>query len=252
MQTNDLSADQVLHELERLAEVEHAMIIDHLLACCALGHDLEPAEGGATSPVGREAASTYFTLAMNEMFHFAAVNRALVAEGRSFTTTRATTVLSPSGGSMALCPVDLGTAQEMIDRHRAVARAVDALYARVRPALGVLHAETADILQSVVGEGATTHADAFGSIDEIVPTPIPGDLLRVTRRDATDGVEQRLLDASDRLYRIVISAWRGCIEQADAFAAGDLRQIAGTAMEALADVNRALVNRGLLPSFSAP
>jgi hypothetical protein len=52
-----LSREHVLDELEFLATVEHALIVEYLSVCCALGHDLEAGEGGPATESGRAGAS---------------------------------------------------------------------------------------------------------------------------------------------------------------------------------------------------
>ena len=42
-----LNRDQILDELEYLATVEHALVVEYLSVFCALGHDLAAEEGGA-------------------------------------------------------------------------------------------------------------------------------------------------------------------------------------------------------------
>ena len=52
-----LTREQVLDELEFLAKVEHAVVIECLSVCYALGYDLGPDEGGPTTGPGSEAAN---------------------------------------------------------------------------------------------------------------------------------------------------------------------------------------------------
>jgi hypothetical protein len=56
MADGPLTADQVLGELEFLATVEHALVVEYLSVCCALGHDLAADEGGAATKQGRSRA----------------------------------------------------------------------------------------------------------------------------------------------------------------------------------------------------
>jgi hypothetical protein len=99
-----LGREQVLDELELLATVEHALVVGYLSVCCALGHDLEPAEGGATTEQGREAAGAASALAVGEMFHVRRVNDRLVDAGRSAQLGRADSIPGGSGAELALGP----------------------------------------------------------------------------------------------------------------------------------------------------
>jgi hypothetical protein len=94
---------------------------------------------------------------------------------------------------------------------------------------------------------ARPHAAAFAAITNPLTGLAPADYLRATRRDAADGFEQRLLDASDRAYALVIA------ELKDQFrVAGSFSSLAVSAMRVLDDINRLLAQRGLLPPFTSP
>jgi hypothetical protein len=82
MANGPLTAEQVLDELEFLATVEHALIVEYLSVCCALGHDLAADEGGATTKQGRDAAGATSALALGEMFRLKHICFALIDAGR--------------------------------------------------------------------------------------------------------------------------------------------------------------------------
>jgi hypothetical protein len=65
-----LDRESVLDELEVLATIEHALIVEYLSICCALGHDLDAQDGGPTTDRGRDAAAAAAQLAQAEMTHF--------------------------------------------------------------------------------------------------------------------------------------------------------------------------------------
>ena len=75
---------------------------------------------------------------------------------------------------------------------------------------------------------------------------MPTTLLRATRREAVDEFERRLLDISDRTYRVVLAALQAQFEPQSSVP----RSLAVSAMESLDAVNRVLVQRGLLPPFT--
>jgi hypothetical protein len=58
-----LDRAQVLDDLELLATVEHALIVEYLSVHCALGHDLDAEEGGATTEQGAKASDAAASLA---------------------------------------------------------------------------------------------------------------------------------------------------------------------------------------------
>ena len=246
--TATLTRDQVLDQLEELARVEHALIVEYLTVSCALGHNLRAEEGGGTSAEGREAASTAASLAQNEMFHLKDICRALVAAGRSPDLGRASSITDASGGQVSLDPPSVEQLRDLLKREDTITRAVDAAYA------GLAAAITPDLfeepllgrLRDVVEAGAA-HGDGTSRLRDALGDPPPPDYLRVPRRETNDPFEQDLLRASDLAYRLVTSALRDQFAQPDVFS---FRSLATTAMDALDASNRALARRGLLPAFT--
>jgi len=251
--TEQLTREQVLAELEQLAAIEHALIVEYLSVSCALGHDLEPADGGPTEPAGRDGATAAFALAQIEMFHLAAIVRALVGVGRPVPLARAST-MSAGRVQIDLGPPDSDQLTQLVERGGAVASAVDDRYGKLLPAVStdpLFEGDQLDDLRSVIDAG-TTHHDGFVGLQDPLPNPLPPDLLRATRRQAADSFEQRLLDISDRTYASVLAALEERFTQEDLFVAGGFRSLAIAAMDTMNDVHRALVQRGLLPPFTLP
>src|SRR6266508_1726096 len=226
MASGPLSREQVLDELGFLATVEHALVVEYLSVCCALGHDLEPEEGGATTLQGHEAAGTVSALAQGEMFHLKGVNSGLVDAGGSAQLQRAVSI--------------------------SIASAVDERYARLRSAVissSVFEGDLFDELRTIIVEDGPTHAAALAPLRNSLRGLAPADFLRATRREAADAFEQRLLDVSDRSYSLVLTALEEQFAQ-DPFVGGAFRGLAVSAMEGLDELNRVLVQRGLLPPFT--
>jgi hypothetical protein len=251
-----LRREQVLNELQFLATVEHALIVEYLSVGCALGHDLEPEEGGATTTQGRDAASAASALAVSQMFHLRRVNLGLVDAGRSAQLERATSISSDSVAEITLSPPTLAQLQQLVDREEAIAKAVDERYARLVPAVTsvpVFEGELLEELRSVIVDDGSTHAGAVTFLRDSLGDLSPGDFLRATRRDPADTLERRLLDLSDRFYRLVLAALHERFAPSqDFFAAGTFRGFAVDAMDGLNDSIRVLVQRGLLPPFTLP
>lgn len=130
-----LSREQVLDELEFLATVEHALVVEYLSVCCALGHDLTAEEGGATTDQGRAAAGAAAVLAQGEMFHLKRINEALVNAGRSVRLGRAASISSAAGAELPLGPPDPVQLEHLLEHEKVIASAVDERYTRVRPAV---------------------------------------------------------------------------------------------------------------------
>ena len=247
-----LTREQVLDELEFLAKVEHALIVECLSVCYALGYDLGPDEGGpATGQGGGEAAGAAMSLARNtEMFHLDDLNVALIHAGRLPQMNWAASISGASGSDIPLGPPDLAQLQQLVVREQAIAAAVDARYARLAPAVTsdpVFDGDLLNELQPIIVDRGTGHATAFAAITDPLVGLAPADYLRATRRQAADSFEQRLLDASDRAYRLIIDALTDQFATASTFST-----FAISAMRVMDDTNRLLAQRGLLPPFTSP
>jgi hypothetical protein len=251
-QSPTLTSAQVLDELELLATVEHALVVEYLTVSCALGHDLEPEEGGATSSQGREAAAVASSLALSEMFHLSSINRVLVDAGRSAQLGRASSLAGASGGDVQLDPPTAEQLRTLLQREQAISSAVDWHYARLAPAVTtqpLFDGDLLDSLRGVIVDSGSRHGEGYAGLRDALGDPPPPDFLRVPRRQTNDAFEQRLLDSSDRFYRLVTSA----LEQRfgpDPLVGGAFRSLAVSAMDGLNDSNRLLAQRGLLPPFT--
>jgi hypothetical protein len=259
MSSAPMTADQVLDEVAFLATVEHALIVEYLTVSCALGHDLDPADGGATTPQGQAGASAATSLAQSQMFRLKNVNRALVTAGREAQMGRATAISEPApgGGSpgggpeIALSPTDPAVFGHLADRELAIATAVDQRYRRLAPDLPSLFAgDVLDALTSAIVDDGPTHADAVADLNDAVSGAAPADLLRATRREPAGTLDQHLLNIGDQTYAQVVAALTQQFTQTDDFVAGTFRSFAVAAMTTLDEIDRALVQRGLLPAFT--
>jgi hypothetical protein len=246
-----LTADQVLDELEFLATVEHALVVEYLTVSSALGYDLEAADGGATSPQGADAARTASSLAQGEMFHVSGIYGALLAAGRSPAFGRATSIASASIQEVSLDPPTADQLRQLLAREKAITTAVDERYAALVSAVTtspVFEGDVLESLRSVVVDAGSTHTTGFESLRDALDDPPPPDFLRVPRRETNDAFEQRLLTASDQVYRLVTTALASQFGSPDAFG---FRPLATSAMDALDSINHLLAQRGLLPPFTA-
>jgi len=255
MSSAPLDRDQVLDEVELLARVENALIVEYLSVQCALGHDLEAEDGGATTDEGRSAAQAASILAQGEMFRLKDTNQALLAAGRSAQLERAGSVADATGSELPLAPPTRAQLEQLLQREDAIAATVDARFDRLRPAVataGVFDGDLLDTLQSLVHRG-TTHTEGVAALHEAMGDVAPAFFLRAVRRDPHDVFEQRVLDVADRGYQSVVAALRESVADhgGDPFVGGTFQGFAITAMTGLDDVHRLLVSRGLLPPFAA-
>jgi hypothetical protein len=235
-----MTREEVLAELEILATVEHALIVEYLTVHCALGHDLDPDEGGASAAT-RDAADAAFGLAGGEMTRLASVFNALIGAGRFAPVERAASIASASHPAIPLDPPNAAQLERLVEREEAIAKAVDERYARLVPAVAA-----EDDLRPVVEDGQT-HAAAVAPLRAALGDLAPAAFLRATRRETSDAFEQRLLDLSVRGYRLVVSVLQERFAPESALPAS----LPVDAMRSLDGVNRLLVQRGLLPPFTA-
>jgi hypothetical protein len=247
MTNGPLTAEQVLDELEFLATVEHALIVEYLSVCCALGHDLAPGEGGATTEQGRDAASAASALAFGEMVRLRHICFALVDAGRLPELERATSITSDAETSLE--PPSATQLARLVAREQALASALDKRYGRLKRAVTadpVFEGPLLEELRQIIVDEGPTHSGALvGLQDALGEGEQSAALLRATRREAADSFEQRLFDASNRSYALVLALLR------ERFAPESVSSgLSVPAMESLDQTNRLLVQRGLLPPFA--
>ena len=250
-----MNADQFLDELEFLATVEHALLIEFLTIQCALGHKLETDEGGAATDQGRAAADQAGNLALVSMFRLKGINIGLVVAGRAARLDRATGIPDPSGGEIPLGPPTTVQLETLLRRAEAIAAAIAGRYAELRPAVTtdpVFNAKLTQQLSPIVVQDGSTHVASLDELRAVLRGTEPATLLRVTRREPVDSFEQRLLDLSDRCYHQVLAALRSQFDQPDLLDSRPFRALATSAMLGELDTSlQVLAQRGLLPPFTA-
>jgi hypothetical protein len=99
----------------------------------------------------------------------------------------------------------------------------------------------------VVDDGPK-HASAVAVLRDSLAGLSPTDFLRATWREGEGPFEQRLLDVSDRSYGLIIAT----LQERFAPQAIGSATLAVSAMETMDEINRLLVQRGLLPPFTLP
>jgi hypothetical protein len=246
-----LDRERVLDELEVLATVEHALIVEYLSVCCALGHDLPADEGGPTTQQGTDAVNAAASLAQSEMIHFRDISRALVASKRSARLDRAERITTASGQVLQV-PPDETSLQHLLEREETLAKAVDDKYAQLAPAVTsdpVFEGDLLDEWRRVIVENGPSHVDALADLRTALHGLAPAQFLKATRRETDDAFEQHLLAANDRIYGLVVRAV-GRRFDPDSTVSGAFQDMAQSAMMALDDMNRLLVRKHLLPPFT--
>jgi hypothetical protein len=248
-----LTGDQVLDELDFLATVEHALIVEYLTVQCALGYTLAPGDGGPVTQPASDAASVAGTLAQGAMFSLAGANGLLIQAGRPPEMGRASSISSATVPEISLGPPGLPELQQLLTREDSIAQAMDERYARLASAViaPVFDEPLLSALRTFI-TGGQSHAHGFAAFTQALGSVAPADVLRATRRDASGDFEQYLLEASDRAYALTVAVLADQFN-APPFSAdsGNYRQLAYPgAMRGLDDMNCVLVQRGLLPPFT--
>jgi hypothetical protein len=246
-----LTREQVLDELDVLATVEHAVCVEYLSIHCALGHALDPADASPTAEHVAAGARAAAVAAQDEMRHLHGVNRALVRAGRSPELGRASSIGLSSGSDLALGPLRLEQLERLVEREHDLAKAVDARYARLRPAVAaptpVFDGELLDEMRRLLHPPPDHSGLATALRDELTGVP-PKQYLRATPREPVDDLERALLDLSDHSYRLVVEILESWFAHEDELIGG--RGQAVDAMTSLDMVNQVLVRRGVLPPFT--
>ena len=249
-----LTEEAVLDELEFLATVEHALIVEYLTASYALGYGLDDASaGGTTAGTVSDAANAFSNLAQTEMAHLRRINFALAGVGRDARMDRAARLPDDPARAISLEPPDLTQLRSLVVREQAIAAAVDARYAKLTPAVTsapVFDDDHLPGLRQVIVDDGPVHADAVKAVTDQLAGLTPEVFLRATHRDTTDPFEQSLLDVSDRAYGVVVGVLSEQFDQAKSEPLAALSPLAFPSMQTLDGICRLLVQRGLLPPFN--
>src|SRR3954447_19319108 len=201
-----MDRDDVLNEVATLAALEHFFIVECLSIQCALGHDHDEGEGGASDQRGRDAIGVVMNYAkFTLMNRFRNLNAALVeAEPpRDPALGRADTVSSASHPAIPLEPPSGAELERLVEGEHDIAERIDERYTTVAAEL----AASGELLGTLI-EGGADHVDTVARLrDAIGDAPIAS-LIRARERTASDSLGEHLLGLSNRSYRTLISVLR--------------------------------------------
>jgi hypothetical protein len=247
-----LTSDQVLGELDFLATVCHAVLVEALTIQGAAGRDLPDDQFGPVSDQAAGLAQVASSIAMSEMFRLKRINDALLAAGRPGETGRAASISSASVPEISLAPLTPDQFTDIVPREREIGRAIGERYAMLAPAVTTTPVFSGDLLseiQAVIEDGQGYPALLAGYRDPLGGVP-SGKVVRATRREAADDSEQNLLDTSDRAYRLLVELLGQAFTPPPD---GRLLASVQPAVEAMTitdGINAELTRRGLLPPFT--
>jgi hypothetical protein len=244
--------EQVLEELDLLATIEHALVVEYLWVECLLGHDLPPPNGAVDPRVGA-AAQAAFDCAMRSMRRLRRINGSLTLAARPPQLGRAT-ALATGGAAIEFGPLAPHRLGHLPDRESAIAGAIDARFHRLQSALASAEPPLdGDLLASVEFIVATgvDHTEALHDFHTNLARMPPEQYMRVTRDEPASGAERSLRELADRYYGLIVATIRAELANGDEFG-GTLLQHAISIMDRLNELHRLLSSRGLLPAFTRP
>ena len=247
-----LTSDQVLGELDFLATVCHAVLVEALTIQGAAGRDLPADQFGPVNDQADGLAQVAGSIAMSEMFRLKRINDALLAAGGPGQTGRATSISSDSVPEISLAPLTPDQFVDIVPRELALGRAIGERYGRLVPAVTTAPVFSGDLLtriKDVIEDGQGYPGLLAGYRDALGGVP-SGKVVRATRREAADDSEQNLLDTSDRGYRLLVELLGLAFAPPPDGLLGVPVQPAIEAMNITDGINAELTRRGLLPPFT--
>jgi hypothetical protein len=242
----------LLDDLNAVAGLEHAVVVEALVLRCALGAD--PALDQPSEPTAADIASAAMSMSQTAMFQFRRANDVIVLIGESPTTARATSFVDDAGVTVALDPPGGAQLAGYLTRLAALARALTRAYralARSAPPSGSGPGEVSEAVQQLI-DAASPYEAVVDDMQRALGGASLATLLRVTRRDPHTPLEEGLLAAGDRAYGLVLSLLLQGFQQPDPFVGGAFRRAAVDAMFLLDQANTNLVRGTVLPVFTAP
>lgn len=250
-----LTREQVLDELDHLAAVTHAQLVEFLFIACAMGNESQAPQGASSAAVQiADAVGEARSASIGQMRQLLRINEVLVLAGREPNLGRATELRGGPSPGIALAALTAAQLDGLFDRQLTIAQAIDRRYAALRPSVDpdgspVFDEDLAGRISLVIDIGVE-HATRVTRVRDALAGLSPSMYFTVTRdaAHADSDVERSLLDLSDRWYDfIVVTLQLG-------FGNEQLRNAmlnrAGTAMFSMDAVDSLLAARKLLPAFT--
>jgi hypothetical protein len=247
--------DQVLDELTELAAVEHAVIAEYLQIAYVLGHRLpDPAPGPAGSAIADAAQKILSMAQFVEMKHLKLVNEFLVASGRPAQLGQAVGIDHSlgSGAMTVFGPLREDDLLALVERETALAKAIDARYARLRPEVDPEDPGLGLGPLELVLDRCGHHAEDMAEFTRMLAALNSADYLRVRRQTPSGALEQALHKAGQSHYGLILALLSASLNHPDDDLSNSLLSQAITAMDSMDLFNAQLVGRGLLPNLSPP
>jgi hypothetical protein len=248
-----LTSDQVLDELDFLATVCHAALVEALTIQGAAGRDLPEDQFGPINDQADGLARVAENIAMTEMRRLKQINDALLAAGRPGETGRAASISSASVPEISLASLAPEQFIDIVPRELEIGRALGERYARLAPSVTTAPVFSGDVLIQIKGviEDGQGYPGLLAGYREPLGSVPSGKVVRATRREAADESEQNLLDTSDRAYRLLVELLSLMfVPPSEGAFLGVSLQTVIEAMNITDGINAELTRRGLLPPFT--
>jgi hypothetical protein len=255
-----MSRDEVIHELEYLATVEHALCVEYLYAHYSLDAPMALPSGPVAEQTSRifAAATEVFNIAVDEMRHLRWANEALNLLGAPPSVGRAERIgrqLNRPFALEPLTPQQLEWFIQVEEPSQTLAGVLDGMYVRLQvsidrqPELFPERERLIHLIKLIIDEGQD-HFERFTSIQQHLAGLEPDQYLR-TLDDPSDQATASLQDLSDQNYAVVLGALQATFSLSDR-AGGILIEHARRAMFNLHETNHFLAARGVRARFTLP
>ncbi|MGK5693477.1 ferritin-like domain-containing protein [Streptomyces sp. URMC 128] len=261
----EMTPERVIEELERLADVEHALCLEYLYAHYSLNAPTVLAPGtNPQSPVAQfhAAATEVFSVAVDEMRHLRWVNEVLGVLGRPHK-------IDPPPPGMIIQPQTGQTFElkrltaDQLDWFIQVEKTsdkldldgIDGMYIRLhhtivkRPDLFPQSDRLAHLIKLIIDEGVN-HFERFKAVKGHLAEFSEDEYLRRLDK-APDPMDQQLLQLADLNYAVLLGTMKETLTLGDS-AGGVLIEHARRAMTNLHEVNHLLASRDVAPRFQTP
>ncbi|WP_404953967.1 ferritin-like domain-containing protein [Streptomyces sp. 147326] len=262
---DEMTPEKVIEELERLADVEHALCLEYLYAHYSLNAPTVLAPGtNPESPIAQfhAAATEVFSVAVDEMRHLRWVNEVLGVLGRphKLEPPPLGMLIQPESGQVfELKRLTAAQLDWFIKVESTSAElnpgGIDGMYIRLhhtiekRPDLFPQADRLSHLIKLIIDEGVD-HFERFKAVKGHLAEFSEDEYLRMLDK-TPDPLDQRLLQLADLNYALLLGTMKETLALGDR-AGGVLIEHARRAMTNFHEVNHLLASRGVAPRFQTP
>jgi rubrerythrin len=257
-----MTRERVISELQYLATVEHALLVEYLYAHYSLNAPMTLSEQDGTNQQTKRifaAAKEIFSIAVDEMRHLRWVNEALDLLGESPSIDRTDRIGRQFKRKFELKPLTPEQLQWFIDVEepsQSINEGIDGMYVRLhtsivrQPKIFPEHDRLVTLIKLIIDEGEN-HYERFKSIQEHLKGIDPPIYLRTLSDPIPNSRFLKLQELSDANYAVVIASLVETFSLGDK-ASGILIKQSVRAMQNLHEINHLLASNGVHIKFTKP